>query len=229
MAHDIRGPVGALQFVLEELAIDGDRATRSAELLVRSRRSLDRLLRIADRLTRVAELESQDTEFPVERVELGGLLRESIASARVSDPASGVVVEVAAADRPVFVEVDAARLVTAVGDVLRTYLLRARGRVVVRVELSPARLIIDHDGVRTAAVTDRFADLPLELLRALVLRHGWQIESEASTSNAQGLIEGGRIGICFLEAMSRGDRIVSSAPATQRQIAAEDLTEDLPK
>lgn len=196
MSHDIRGPVGVVSFLLDELVGGSPSPEMLAEMVRRSRRSLHRLLVVADRLSRAAGLESEQIPLNLSRIELRGALRDCVAEAIRTEERPEVEVRLQLSDAPLFAELDPRWLLPAFGDTIATFVRRAR-RVVdlgLAETQSGFQLRLSHDGRRTRAEPDLFSDLPLALLAVTVERHGWRIDLGAHQApDDEGFLLGGQI------------------------------------
>ena len=194
MAHDIRGPVGIVTFLLDELATGQIAPQPLDELVTRSRRSLQRLLNVADRLSRAALLESDDVQLSMSRLEVRSMIRDCVAVAVSSEARPEVEVKTSFGDQPVFANMDARWLSAAFSDTVMTFIRRARSLVEVSVEQQdPLRIILTHDGRRTKSEPDLFSDLPIAMLAATARKHGWTIDLGSSQTSTDGLLQGGRV------------------------------------
>lgn len=195
MAHDIRGPVGVVGFLLDELSANPAVAEPHGELIVRSRRSLQRLLNVADRLSRAALLESDGVELTLSRLEVRALIRDCVAHAQATEDRPEIVVKTAFAEQPVFADMDARWISAAIADTVVTFIRRARSivEVSVAIETDRLRITLTHDGRRTKSEPDLFADLPIAMLAATARRHGWAIDIGPSQTSTDGLLQGGHV------------------------------------
>jgi len=196
MAHDIRGPVGVVGFLLEELATGEPTSQQREELLGRGRRSLQRLLQVADRLSRAALLATDDLELSFSRLELRVLLRDCVAVAVNAERRAEVELRLALGVQPIFTDMDARWLSAALSDTVMTFIRRARSAVEITIGGSvdgPLRITLSHDGLRTQNEPDLCSNLPITMLAATARRHGWTIDVSPSQASADGLLQGGQI------------------------------------
>ena len=110
VAHDLRGPVGVAQSLLQIGVDDWDTMTDEElrELVERARQRLDTLGGFVDDLFDAVRLDTGDLQISAEAVDVRALVDQVVADARVTEPARRI-------------DVDGPEEVTALGDPQRTW------------------------------------------------------------------------------------------------------------
>lgn len=189
MAHDIRGPLGVMAFILDELENGTLPEPALPTLIRRGRRSLSRLINVADRLSRVATIEA---ELSLERTELRSFLRTCIDNAHGREDRGEIVLACELDGEPCFADIDRRCLAEAFGDLLFVFIMRARTTVTIGIDplARGVQISLGHDGKQTQSEPDLFSDLPIALFAATVRRHGWAIEDGPPLPDPTGLLNG---------------------------------------
>jgi len=200
VAHELRGPAGTIQGVMQALeAALGDAAEGHAHLFAMARRGVGRIVRSADRLEQTGQLERGSVAFNQNSYDLTELVRDAVVAAQALHGQTKIALELHVPPNPQLCTVDARWMSIVLYELTSNALRHALERVHVFVEPDthdPARLAIafvDDNRTSRAFAPMRFREttdgpglgLALSIVQDVMRAHGGELRIEQGMQNGE--------------------------------------------
>jgi PAS domain S-box-containing protein len=201
LAHELRNPLAPIRNALQIMKLSGEGGVRLHSAANMMERQVGQLVRLVDDLLDVSRISRGKIELRLDRVDLAGILEQSIEAARPSCETGDVALNLYMPDEPVYLRGDAARLTQLIGNLLNNgcKFTERGGRIDVTVERDRGLAVISvkDTGIGIApeqidSIFDMFvqADTSLErtasglgigltLVKNLTEMHGGSVEARS--------------------------------------------------
>lgn len=146
LAHDLRSPLNVVSSALTELAREPNAlpADERALMFTLSQRAISRLVGLTQRLSLAAKIETDDLDFQPTVVDLGAVVKETLATFTATELRKRVEATCTVPDAPVRVNGDVTLLKALLRELLANANQHARRKL--RVEVTGGIVSIDDDG-----------------------------------------------------------------------------------